>query len=107
MRSARFLRAAVEDLAEIRRFIIRESRSIAVAQGFTAVLRARCDHLASLPGTLGRARDDLAPGLRSVAHRDYVILFRYTDVGVQVIRILHGQRDLPAVLSLPGPEQRR
>jgi plasmid stabilization system protein ParE len=57
----------------------------------------------NLPGTLGRARDDLAPGLRSLAWRDYVILFRYVAGGVQVVRLLHGARDLPTLFT-PGSE---
>jgi plasmid stabilization system protein ParE len=50
-----------------------------------------------LPATLGRERNDLASGLRSVSERGYVILFRYAGDQFQVIRIVHGSRDLPAV----------
>jgi plasmid stabilization system protein ParE len=100
---ALFLAEALQDLRDIRRYIIVESRSIRVAQDFTARLRQRCHDLADLPGTLGRARDDLAPGLRSLAWRDYVILFRYVAGGVQAVRLLHGARDLPTLFT-PGSE---
>ena len=109
MRRAVFLRPAQRDLAEIRRWIILESRSIAVAQGFTDRLRAKCHQLAELPGTLGAARPDLGPSpggeIRSVAMQGYVILFRYLPDRVQIIRILHGQRDLPATVRPPEPMQ--
>jgi toxin ParE1/3/4 len=48
---------------------------------------------------MGRERDDLGPALRSVAHSSYVIIFRYLDDRIQVVRIVHGRRDLPAVMK--------
>jgi toxin ParE1/3/4 len=44
---------------------------------------------------MGRARDDLAPGLRSlVVQSKYLIFYRVLDKKVQVMRILHGARDI-------------
>jgi plasmid stabilization system protein ParE len=61
-------------------------------------------------GTLDRlraARPDLGPSpggeIRSVAMQGYVILFRYLPDRLQIIRILHGQRDLPATVRPPEP----
>jgi toxin ParE1/3/4 len=48
---------------------------------------------------MGREREDLGRGLRSVAHGSYVIIFRYLDDRMQVVRIVHGRRDLPAVMK--------
>ncbi len=45
-----------------------------------------------------RERPELAPGLRSCAHGNYVIFDALPDV-VEVVRVLHGARDLPIVLS--------
>jgi plasmid stabilization system protein ParE len=98
MRRAAFLAAALRDLAEIRRYVIRESQSIRVAQGFTTALRAHCERLAGLPGTLGTSRENLGPGLRTLPWRDYVILVRYLDDRVQIVRTLHGARDLPKAI---------
>ena len=106
MRRLRFFAAARRDVLELRRYLTAEARSILVARDFTARLVKRCEDLAALPGMLGRARGDLGPDLRSLAWRDYVIIFRYVGNEVQVIRILHGQRDLPAVLRDP-PEAGR
>lgn len=74
---ARLLPAALADLTDIAAWIATEAQSQRVALAFIARLRQRCDDIAALPGTLGRQRDDLAPDLRSLAWRDYVILFRY------------------------------
>ena len=58
-------------------------------------LRQRCEKLASLPGTLGRDRPDLGTGIRSVAHGNYVIIFRYEQTAFRVVNIIEGHRDLP------------
>lgn len=54
--------------------------------------------LAQFPLT-GRARDDIRPGLRSSAVKPYVILFRPAGDTVQILRILHGARDIPTFMA--------
>lgn len=57
--------------------------------------------LAQNPGA-GPKREELAPGLRSFPvsrYHHYLILYRPLDAGIQVIRVLHGARDLPPLLS--------
>ena len=43
---------------------------------------------------LGAARSDIAPGLRHFPAGNYLILYRETDDGIEVIRIVHGARRL-------------
>ena len=45
------------------------------------------------PGT-GEARSDLAPGLRVVSVGNYVVIFREIPRGIEVVRVVHGARDL-------------
>ncbi|WP_449221240.1 hypothetical protein [Tistrella mobilis] len=40
-----------------------------MAEAFAADLVMKCEHLASLPGLMGRPRPELAAGLRSFVHR--------------------------------------
>lgn len=47
---------------------------------------------------LGRSRDEFGEGLRSLVFQDYVIIYRVRKDAVEVIRILHGRRDLPGLL---------
>jgi len=49
-----------------------------------------------LPGTLGRARPELAEGVRSFAVRDYVIFLRYGPDVIEIINVLEGHRDIQA-----------
>lgn len=46
----------------------------------------------------GRARDDLAPGLRSVVVRPWVVFYRTTEDRVEIVRVLHGRRDVGSIL---------
>jgi toxin ParE1/3/4 len=49
--------------------------------------------LASTPG-MGFAREDFAPGLRSFPVGDYLIFYRRASGHIDIIRVLHGTRDL-------------
>jgi toxin ParE1/3/4 len=43
---------------------------------------------------LGRTRPELTPDLRSFPHRQYVIFYRPVQGGIEVVRVLHGSRDI-------------
>ncbi len=42
---------------------------------------------------IGRARDEVAAGLRSIPFGRYVIFYQPIDNDIQVVRVLHGARD--------------
>lgn len=44
---------------------------------------------------MGRYRPDIAPELRYFISGKYLILYRTVNDGVQIVRIIHGARDLP------------
>ena len=94
MRRLRYLPAAQRDLLDILTFVARQSGSLALAQDFVARLRRQCRHLAHLPGTLGRARPELRPDIRSFPFGNYVIFFRYLDDAFEVVNILEGHKDI-------------
>lgn len=43
---------------------------------------------------LGMARNDIAKGVRHFPVRNYLILYRVHDDGVEVVRYVHGKRRL-------------
>ena len=49
---------------------------------------------------MGRARDELSPGIRSLAFGRYVVFFQPLPDGMDVVRVLHGSRDIDASLEL-------
>jgi len=87
---------AQTDLDEIWDYIAERNPDAADRVIDTILTRVRS--LARFPLT-GRARDDLRPGLRSSPVSPYVILFRPVDDTVTILRIIHGARDIPAVLA--------
>jgi len=48
---------------------------------------------------MGRTRDELVPGLRSLPFGRYVIFYRALDDGSEIVRVLHGARDLRRALQ--------
>jgi toxin ParE1/3/4 len=93
------LPSAQLDLITILEYITRESASLVVGRRFVGALRQRCRELAMLPGTLGRARPELRPDIRSFPFRGYVILFRYVDDLFEVVNIIENHRDFAALFK--------
>ena len=54
--------------------------------------------IAALPLS-GRSRDDLQAGVRSVLAHPYVVFYRAAEDDVQIVRVLHERRNLPAELA--------
>ena len=103
MRRLVYLATAERDLLSILEYITRESGSVAIGVAFTERLQAHCAKLAALPGTLGRARPELRPDIRSSAFGNYVIFFRYRDDALEMVNILEGHRDIDAFFSKEDP----
>lgn len=102
MRRLVYLHSAERDLSSILTYIGRQSRSRAVARQFHERLKKQCAKLASSPGMLGEARPDLAPGLRRIPFRGYLIFFRYRDDALEIVNLLEGHRDIDAHFSGPS-----
>lgn len=82
---------AIKDLETIHDFIAEDS--IKAARQFIDFLELKCESLAKAP-TMGRSREELAPGLRSLPVKRYVIFYRQNRGHIEIIRILHGARDI-------------
>ncbi len=77
MRRATFLASIEGDLVDIFTHIAEASGSLSLARAYVRRLRARCHHLAGLPGQMGRARPELVEGVRSAVFGNHAIFFRY------------------------------
>jgi toxin ParE1/3/4 len=87
---------AATDLRGILKFL--QQRSPAAAQRLATKINERCERLGQFPG-MGRPRDNLRPGLRSIAVEGYVILFQATPTAVEIVRILHGARNIDSIMQ--------
>jgi len=96
MKRYRMTPEAVRDLEEIADFFLGDSASI--ARRLFDRIEAKCQTLAEMPG-IGRSRNELAPGLFSSLVGKYVIFYRPDEEGVEIVRILHGARDLPGLFE--------
>jgi toxin ParE1/3/4 len=85
-------RRAKEDLLEIWEFIADHDKI--AADRYIDHLRDRALELLHFP-ELGRARDEIHPGLRSLLARNHLLFYRLERQEVQILRILHGSMDLP------------
>ena len=68
------------------------------ATRFIETVLEKCDLLAEQPG-IGRLRNDLSPDLRSLVVGRYLIFYRPLSEGIDVVRVLHGARDVEAVFG--------
>jgi toxin ParE1/3/4 len=82
---------AAQDVREIVDYLLEHSEP--AADRFTADLEAACHLLPSQP-RMGRDRADLAPGVRSVVVGKYLVFFRASDTTIEVLRVIHGARDI-------------
>lgn len=87
---------ARSDLEEIWVYIAQDN--LQAADGLMRAIVSRFSLLASMPD-LGRSREELARGLRSLPLGNYVIFYRKLSDGVAVVRVLHGARDLPPIFE--------
>ncbi len=82
---------ARSDLAEIWDYIADDSEERADA--FIDTIDQKLRALAARPG-MGRFRDELVDGLRSFPVGRYVIFYRTLPEAIEIVRVLHGARDL-------------
>lgn len=86
-----FSHPARRDLLEILEYIAKDNPQAAVT--FVKKLEDKCFDLARNPD-MGFLRDELTPGLRVWPVGNYLIFYRPVTDGIDVIRVIHGARDL-------------
>lgn len=82
---------AETDLEEIGNYLSERNPHAAVR--LIDALRERWTLLLDHPFS-GKARDDLRPGARCLIVRRYLVFYRVTDLGIEIVRILHGHRNI-------------
>lgn len=85
---------AQEDLLEIWLRIAPDS--LVHADHFLDFLGEKMRLLAMSP-RMGRLYPELADGLRGFPADDYMIFYREASQGIEVVRVLHGARDMQAI----------
>ena len=96
MSQAFVTRLAREDLLSIWSYIAADNP--AAADRVLDAIDRRCALLADDPA-LGPARPDIAPQLRYSPVGSYLIFYRQVAEGVEIVRVLHGARNLHAIFE--------
>ncbi len=99
MASLRFTSSAENDLLEAWLYIAESN--ITAADHMLDQIEAQARQLLSQP-RMGRAREELASGLRSWPTSTPYLLFYFLDeTGIVIARVLHHARDLPSIDDWP------
>jgi toxin ParE1/3/4 len=75
--------------------------SIRTADDTVRGLFRACDRLVGHP-FLGRPRDELIVGLRSVLAPPHIVFYRLSGSNIEVVRVLHQRRDIEAIFADNG-----
>ena len=89
-------REARQDMLEIWEFIA--SNSIRAADSVGELFQQEFLAIQQHPG-LGPRREELQPGVRSLPVGSYLIFYRVSRDSVQILRVVHGARDLGALFA--------
>ena len=87
---------AREDLLNVWRYFAQVA-SPDIADKLLRDIRLVADRLGERP-LLGRAREEVMPGLRSVRAHPYAVFYRAKNGSVEIVRVLHERRNLSAAL---------
>jgi toxin ParE1/3/4 len=67
------------------------------ADSLAEAFYAKFGDIARHPGS-GHRRDDLGAGVRTAVVGNYLVLYRQADVGVEILHVAHGARDIQSLL---------
>ena len=98
-RQAQVSHEAKADLREIRDHVA--AFNVEAAKKLTRQIAETFDNLGDMP-MVGRERDDLAVGLRSLVVGKYIVIYRLPEDKVEIVRDLHGARALHGARDIPS-----
>ena len=91
MRTIKIAAAAQTDLVEIAEYIAQDNPE--AARKIIKEITAKFALLRDNP-FIGREQNRILVNLRSFAVKKYVIFYQPSDDGVEILRVLHGSRDI-------------
>lgn len=92
----------IRDLIELATYIAEDN--LDASDRFLAAAEATFNQLAKMPqiGKLYRFSNPTLAGIRQQAikvFKKYLVFYRPTDLGIEVLRVIHSARDLEAILE--------
>jgi toxin ParE1/3/4 len=96
--AVRLNRQVKAELDDIWLYIAVESSSLEIADRVVETITDTFLRLAKHPN-LGRRRDDIREGLRSINAGSYVVIYRVEGNNVRVLHVVHGRRDIKSAIQ--------
>lgn len=87
---------AARDLEDIEDYISRDNPDAAAR--LLRTIHEKCG-LLSHHSAMGFERTELRPNLRSFPVGNYIVFYLPSDEGIEVVRVLHGARDVPKLFE--------
>ena len=87
---------AKADILIAARYIAEQSQSRATAKRWIDTISDKLKLLGRQPHA-GEIRPDLGHNVRAFPVGNYIIFYRPSEQGIEVLRVLHGSRDIPEV----------
>jgi toxin ParE1/3/4 len=63
------------------------------SEKFINGITSRCKYIAQFP-SIGRSRNELSPGLRSLSYEQYIIFYKIAEETLEIVRVASGYQDL-------------
>ena len=90
---------AIADIEGIIRYLRDRGASLTAAHAFVERIEDKCQRIGGAPKG-NPLRPDLGPGLRLAPfERSAVVVYRLTDVTVEIVRVFYGGRDYKSLLA--------
>ncbi|MFK0734268.1 MAG: type II toxin-antitoxin system RelE/ParE family toxin [Gloeotrichia echinulata GP01] len=88
--------SASRDLNEIADYFL--TRNLEAGEKLFREFNKKCQNLANFP-SMGRSYAHIKPSLRGLPLDGYVILYQVVDDGVEILRVVSGNRDLESLFE--------
>ena len=93
----RLTQPAIQDIEQIADYIA-DSSGLERSEKFLEKLNAKFLQLIQFPN-LGRQRDEIFPGIRSLSTETYLILYMPIGQDIEIFRVVSGYQDLSALFT--------
>jgi toxin ParE1/3/4 len=89
-------RLASRDLNEIADYFA--DQSLEAGDRFFRAFNRKCQQLVAFPNS-GKSYEAIRPGLRGLSLEGFVIFYRILDDGIEILRVVSGRRNFPALFE--------
>ena len=96
MRTCLISPEASQDLDKI--FDYFASNNVEAGERFVITFEKKCEKLLRFPN-MGRSYQDIEHSLRGIPLDNYIILYRITDNGIEIVRVVSGYRNLEYIFE--------